>query len=163
MFPTQYFIFAQQPIWTSNALFIKQEGGHSVAVLGYGVSPSSKASALAEVTAAKSVGLKVPYVNVSLPFGTVNVVPIALQLKSASVDSYDAPIEATLASRSSPALNRRVRSSKYSSLLRDTGRHFSTTPRLLPTPRMRISRRPSRCRWNFTPRNLGGAGGIQAI
>ena len=43
--------------------------------------------------AAKAVGITAPYINSSLPFGTVNVTAIALQMKSENVNSLYGPID----------------------------------------------------------------------
>jgi hypothetical protein len=43
--------------------------------------------------AAQAVGIQAPYINTSLPFGTVNVTPIALQMKAKDVDSLYGPID----------------------------------------------------------------------
>ena len=72
MFSTSYGVFTTSPAYTTEPLFIKERGGTSLAVFGYGISPSSKGSALAEAQAAKYIGLKVPYVNTSIPFGSVD-------------------------------------------------------------------------------------------
>src|SRR5262249_42234144 len=68
-------------------------GGSKVAVLGYGESPSSKASALGSAQADRLAGLTTPYVNVSLPFGTINVTALVLGMKAANIDSFDDPID----------------------------------------------------------------------
>ncbi len=86
-------LHASNPVYTTDAQFIKDKGGTRMASLGYGESPSSKATALGAAKAAKEIGLAAPYVNVSLPFGTVDVGPIALAMKSANVDSLDGPID----------------------------------------------------------------------
>jgi branched-chain amino acid transport system substrate-binding protein len=67
--------------------FIKMEGGTNIAAMGYGISPSSSASAQAVGIVAPKVGLKAGYINTSIPFGGVNVGPIVLAMKSAHVDS----------------------------------------------------------------------------
>jgi len=86
-------LHASNPVYTTDAQFIKDKGGTRMASLGYGESPSSKATALGAATAAKQIGLAAPYTNVSLPFGTVDVGPIALAMKSANVDALDGPID----------------------------------------------------------------------
>jgi branched-chain amino acid transport system substrate-binding protein len=93
MFSTSYNIYAQQPVYTTSALFDKEHGATRVAVLGYGESPSSKAAALGDAQADRLAGLAVPYVNVSLPFGTVDVTSIVLAMKAANVNGLDAPID----------------------------------------------------------------------
>jgi branched-chain amino acid transport system substrate-binding protein len=93
MFATQYAIFANQPVYDTTAQLIKDHGGSKVAVLGYGESPSSKAAALGSAKADRLAGLTTPYVNVSLPFGTVNVTALVLGMKAANIDSLDDPID----------------------------------------------------------------------
>ena len=93
MFSTSYGVFTTSPAYTTEPTFIKERGGTSLAVFGYGISPSSKDGALAEAKAAKYIGLKVPYVNTSIPFGTVDAAAIGLQMKAAGVDSFAAPID----------------------------------------------------------------------
>ena len=72
---------------TGGVNFIKMEGGTNIAAMGYGISPSSSASAQAYQIVAPTVGLKVGYLNTSIPFGGVNVGPIVLAMKAAHVDS----------------------------------------------------------------------------
>jgi ABC-type branched-subunit amino acid transport system substrate-binding protein len=67
--------------------FFKSQGATNVASLGYGVSPSSSASAKGTATAVKAAGLKAGYLNTSIPFGGVNVGPIVLGMKQAGVDA----------------------------------------------------------------------------
>ncbi len=93
MFSTLYAVYASNPIYTTTSIFDKEHGATRVAVLGYGESPSSKASALGDAQADRMAGLTVSYVNVSLPFGTVDVTPMVLAMKSANVNGLDAPID----------------------------------------------------------------------
>jgi branched-chain amino acid transport system substrate-binding protein len=87
-------LHASNPVYTTDAQFIKDKGGTRIASLGYGESPSSKATALGAAKAAKQIGgVSAPYVNVSLPFGTVDVGAISLAMKSANVDSLYGPID----------------------------------------------------------------------
>jgi branched-chain amino acid transport system substrate-binding protein len=71
--------------YTQPALFMKQQGVTNVSAFGYGISPASSDSAKGFAAAAKSIGLKVGYLNTSLPFGGVNVTPYALAMKAAGV------------------------------------------------------------------------------
>lgn len=71
--------------YTQPAQFMKDQGVTTVGSFGYGISPSSSDSAKGFALAAKSVGLTVGYLNTSLPFGTVNVTPVALAMKSKGV------------------------------------------------------------------------------
>jgi branched-chain amino acid transport system substrate-binding protein len=86
-------VWASNPIYTTFAQFIKDEGGSRIASVGYGISPSSAASAKGMGPAAKAVGITTPYINTSLPFGTVDVTAIALQMKSENVDALYGPID----------------------------------------------------------------------
>ncbi|HET6809582.1 MAG TPA: ABC transporter substrate-binding protein [Acidimicrobiales bacterium] len=72
---------------TGGVTFIKMQGGTNIAAMGYGISPSSSASAQAVGIVAPKVGLKAGYINTSIPFGSVNVGPIVLAMKAAHVDS----------------------------------------------------------------------------
>jgi ABC-type branched-subunit amino acid transport system substrate-binding protein len=71
---------------TTQGIFMKNQGVTSVGSLGYSVSPSSAAAARATAVSAEAQGLKAPYVNDSFPFGSTNVAPVALSMKSAGVN-----------------------------------------------------------------------------
>jgi branched-chain amino acid transport system substrate-binding protein len=77
---------ASPPPATQPATLMKQLGVTTVASLGFGISPSSKQAAETFATAAEKVGLKVGYVNSSLPFGTVDTTAVALAMKQNHVD-----------------------------------------------------------------------------
>jgi branched-chain amino acid transport system substrate-binding protein len=66
--------------------FMKQEGATNVAVIFYGGAPNGAAMVGAIAGSAKAAGLKAGYVNDSLAFGSTNVQPIALAMKSAGID-----------------------------------------------------------------------------
>ncbi len=68
--------------------FFKLKGVTTVGALGYGVSPSSSEAAKGAAASAQSVGLKVGYVNGNFPFGSTNVQPVALAMKSARIDGF---------------------------------------------------------------------------
>jgi branched-chain amino acid transport system substrate-binding protein len=70
--------------------FFKMQGANKVGVLGYSVSPSSSESAKAAAVSAQLAGLKAPYVNGAFPFGSTNVAPVALAMKSDNVDGFTA-------------------------------------------------------------------------
>jgi branched-chain amino acid transport system substrate-binding protein len=88
-----FLLHPSNPAYTTDAQFIKSRGGTRLTTLGYGESPSSKAAALGDAKAAEQLGLQAPYVDTSLPFGTVQVGPIALAMKNANVDALDGPID----------------------------------------------------------------------
>ncbi len=79
--------FEKSALNTGGPSFLKSQGATNLASLGYGISPSSSASAKGTAAAAKSQGLKAGYVNTSIPFGGVNVAPVVLDMKRAGVDS----------------------------------------------------------------------------
>jgi ABC-type branched-subunit amino acid transport system substrate-binding protein len=70
--------------------FYKSQGVTTVGAVGYSISPLSSESAKASTESAKSVGLKVGYLNANFPFGSTNVQPVALAMKSAGVDGFTA-------------------------------------------------------------------------
>ncbi len=74
------------PQYTQPAQLMKDAGVTSVGAFGYGESPSSTNAAKGFAFAAQHVGLKVGYLNTSLPFGTVDVTPLALSMKQAGID-----------------------------------------------------------------------------
>jgi ABC-type branched-subunit amino acid transport system substrate-binding protein len=71
---------------TTSGQFFKMEGVTNVAALGYSVSPSSSEAAKAAGASAEHAGLKNGYLNAAFPFGSTNVAPVALAMKSAGVD-----------------------------------------------------------------------------
>ncbi|MBO0728006.1 MAG: ABC transporter substrate-binding protein [Acidimicrobiaceae bacterium] len=75
------------PQYTGSGDALKQLGATNVAVFGYGVSPSSEAAARGTAVGLRASGLKVGLLDTSIPFGSVNATPIALQMKQARVDS----------------------------------------------------------------------------
>ncbi|MGE0878684.1 MAG: ABC transporter substrate-binding protein [Acidimicrobiia bacterium] len=68
------------------AKYAKDHGATKLGGIGYGQSPSSSASAKAFLDAGKSLGMDAPYLNTSVPFGGVDVAPIALALKQQNID-----------------------------------------------------------------------------
>jgi branched-chain amino acid transport system substrate-binding protein len=82
--------------YTSSQEILKRFKAKNVAVLGYGISPSSTASAenFAKYVV-KGAGLKAAYVNTSVDFGTTEVGPLILGMKGANVDSVYLPLVAS--------------------------------------------------------------------
>jgi branched-chain amino acid transport system substrate-binding protein len=76
---------------TTHGKFMKLEGVTNVASVGYGIVRSAEA-AKSYALSSQAAGLKVGYLNANLPLGTTNVQPIALQMKSAGVDGFIAPL-----------------------------------------------------------------------
>ena len=71
----------------------KQLGATVIGTLGYGISPSSAAAAKGAAISSQYAGLKVGYQNEQFPFGSTNVAPIALAMKSAGVDGLTAVVD----------------------------------------------------------------------
>jgi ABC-type branched-subunit amino acid transport system substrate-binding protein len=80
-------------VTTTAGLLFKMLGATTIGTLGYSISPSSSESAKATAESAKAVGLKVGYVNASFPFGSTNVGPVTLAMKSAGVDGFYAGVD----------------------------------------------------------------------
>ena len=78
---------------TTAGQFMKAEGVTNVGAVGYGISPSSADSAKGIATSARAAGIKVGYLNANLPFGSTNVAPIALAMKSGGVDAFYASVD----------------------------------------------------------------------
>lgn len=75
---------------TTEGQFFKMEGATSIGTLGYGISPQSADAAVSVALSAQHAGLKAPYVNANFNFGSTNVQPVALAMKSAGVDGMTA-------------------------------------------------------------------------
>ena len=70
--------------------FYKSQGVTVVGAIGYSISPLSSEAAKASIKSAESVGLKNGYLNSNFPFGSTDVQPVALAMKSAGVDGLTA-------------------------------------------------------------------------
>jgi hypothetical protein len=84
----------KDPQYTNYASFTKSHGGTRCGSVGYGISPSSQAAASGYVFACQKAGLTNAYLNNTLPFGSVNVTTLALQLKAANVNALYLPLDA---------------------------------------------------------------------
>ncbi|HEX4863001.1 MAG TPA: ABC transporter substrate-binding protein, partial [Acidimicrobiales bacterium] len=82
-----------EAVSTTDGDFFKMQGVTTVGALGYSISPSSSESAQGAAKSAANVGLKVGFVDAAFPFGSTNVQPIALQMKSAGVDGITATVD----------------------------------------------------------------------
>jgi ABC-type branched-subunit amino acid transport system substrate-binding protein len=78
---------------TTLGLFFKMEGVTNLGSVGYGISPQSAASAKGTALSAQYEGIKVGYLNANFPFGSTNVQPDALAMKSAGVNGFTAPVD----------------------------------------------------------------------
>ncbi len=70
--------------------FFKMLGVTTVGAVGYSISPLSSESAKAAIASSESVGLKKGYLNAAFPFGSTDVGPVVLGMKSAGVDGFTA-------------------------------------------------------------------------
>lgn len=82
-----------EAVSTTDGDFFKMEGVSTVGALGYSISPSSSESAQGAVKSGQAVGLKAGYIDAAFPFGSTNVEPIALAMKSAGVDGMTATVD----------------------------------------------------------------------
>jgi branched-chain amino acid transport system substrate-binding protein len=74
---------------------MKRMGAKKVAAVGYGLSPSSSASAQAtETYGAKAQGLESTYLNTSVDFGSTDVGSIVLGIKNSGADGLYLPLDA---------------------------------------------------------------------
>jgi ABC-type branched-subunit amino acid transport system substrate-binding protein len=92
MFPVYGYLDTTKVATTTGAFF-KMEGVTNVGALGYSISPSSAEAAKGAAASAENAGLKVGYLNASFPFGSTNVAPVALAMKSAGVDGFTATVD----------------------------------------------------------------------
>jgi ABC-type branched-subunit amino acid transport system substrate-binding protein len=65
------------------------EGVNNFGALGYGISPSSSEAAKGAAVSGQEAGIKTGYLNANFPFGSTNVQPIALAMKSAGVNGLE--------------------------------------------------------------------------
>jgi branched-chain amino acid transport system substrate-binding protein len=92
MFPVYGYVDTTKVSTTFGAL-MKMEGVTTLGSLGYSISPSSAESAKANAVSAEAAGLKVGYLNAQFPFGSTNVAPVALAMKSAHVDGFTSSVD----------------------------------------------------------------------
>jgi branched-chain amino acid transport system substrate-binding protein len=78
---------------TTFGQLLKLLGATTVGTLGYGISPSSADSALGATKSAEMAGIKNGYVNANFPFGSTNVQPVAIAMKSAGVNAFYASVD----------------------------------------------------------------------
>ena len=80
-------------IITDYGQIFKDLGATVVGTLGYGISPSSADAAKGAAISSQDAGLTVGYQNDDFPFGSTNVGPVALAMKSAGVDGLTAVVD----------------------------------------------------------------------
>lgn len=71
---------------TGGGEFFKMEGATAIGAVGYSISPTSADAAKSIAKSAQAAGLTAPYVNANFPFGSTNVQPVAIQMKSDGVN-----------------------------------------------------------------------------
>ena len=81
---------AKVPVYTLPSFW---KGVSPVGSFGYSISPSSTQSALSFAYAAKHQGLKVGYMDTSVPFGSVNTTTLGLGLKGAHIQGIYMPLD----------------------------------------------------------------------
>lgn len=67
---------------TSMGAFLKAQGATNLASVGYSISPLSAEAAESQAASAQVAGLKIGYLNANFPFGSTNVAPVALAMKT---------------------------------------------------------------------------------
>ena len=90
--PSMFSVFPYEDftkVSTTTGLIVKMLGGTNLATLGYSISPSSADTAKAYGQSALDAGIKAGYINANVPFGSTNVGPLVLAMKSAGIDSID--------------------------------------------------------------------------
>jgi ABC-type branched-subunit amino acid transport system substrate-binding protein len=92
MFPVYGYIDTTL-VSTGAGQYFKMQGATNVGTLGYSISPTSAENAKGTAMSAQAVGLSAGYVNANFPFGSTNVEPVALAMKSAGVDGMYASVD----------------------------------------------------------------------
>jgi ABC-type branched-subunit amino acid transport system substrate-binding protein len=92
MFPVFGFVDATK-VATTIGQYLKLERVTTAGTLAYGIVPAASEAAKSYAASAQAVGLKVGYVNAQFPFGSTNVQPVALAMKSAGVDGIATGLE----------------------------------------------------------------------
>ncbi|HLX89997.1 MAG TPA: ABC transporter substrate-binding protein, partial [Acidimicrobiales bacterium] len=84
----------KDPQYDGIGKFVKAHGGTNCGSVGYSISPSSSASATGFEFVCQKQGLTKAFTDTSLPFGSVAVTSLALQLKAANVNAMWLPLDA---------------------------------------------------------------------
>ena len=82
---------------STTGLVFKLLGAKTIGTLGYSISPLSSDAAKSAALSAKAAGLKVGYVNANFAFGSTDVQPEALAMKSHGVDGITTATDANTA------------------------------------------------------------------
>lgn len=89
--------FDRNGIYTGQGQFVKDNGGTVCGAVGASNVPAATQQAKQFIAECEAVGLKGTAVNSSLPFGSTDVGPLALQLKSENVNALFLPLLTTTA------------------------------------------------------------------
>jgi len=84
---------AKDPQYDNFAVFAKDHGGTKCGAVGYAISPSSRASATGFQLSCQREGLQNAFLDTQVPFGTVDVTTLVLQLKAAGVNTLWLPLD----------------------------------------------------------------------
>jgi ABC-type branched-subunit amino acid transport system substrate-binding protein len=84
---------AKDPQYDNAAVFAKDHGGTKCGAVGYGISPSSEASASGFVLSCEREGLKDTFLDTTVPFGTLNVTSLVLQIKDSGANVLWLPLD----------------------------------------------------------------------
>jgi ABC-type branched-subunit amino acid transport system substrate-binding protein len=84
---------AKDPQYDNGAVFAKNHGGSKCAAVGYGISPSSQASASGFVLSCEREGLQNTFLDTTVPFGTLNVTSLVLQIKNSGANVLWLPLD----------------------------------------------------------------------
>ena len=153
MFPSYGYIDTSI-VATGGGLYFKMEGATNVGTLGYGISPTSAENARGR-DPAQTAGLKAGYVNANFPFGSTNVEPIALAMKSAGVNGPNLSVDPNTGFASITALRQSGDNPKvallptgYGGDLQQAGPAASRSRRMSPSSRCSNRSRCTRRRLN---------------
>jgi ABC-type branched-subunit amino acid transport system substrate-binding protein len=84
---------AKDPQYDNVAVFAKDHGGTKCAAVGYDISPSSQASARGFQLSCEREGLQNTFLDTSVPFGTLAVTPLVLQIKDSGANVLWLPLD----------------------------------------------------------------------
>ena len=84
---------AKDPQYDNFAVFAKDHGGTKCGAVGYGISPSSQASASGFVLSCEREGLRNAFLDTTVPFGTLDVTSLVLQIKDSGANVLWLPLD----------------------------------------------------------------------
>jgi ABC-type branched-subunit amino acid transport system substrate-binding protein len=84
---------AKDPQYSNAAVFAKNHGGTKCGAVGYGISPSSQASASGFELSCQREGLQKAFLDTTVPFGTLDVTSLVLQIKESGANVLWLPLD----------------------------------------------------------------------